>query len=134
MPTARRRILCVEDHDDTRSMLTLLLEREGYYVIAVENAAPGLALAQTQTFDRLILDVWLPDDDGLKLCRRVREFDHYTPGHADRHLHGRSARVGQDGRDGCRGRRLRRQACRRQADRDGQVRARVSLLQAMTFG
>ena len=79
MPEARRRILCVEDHDDTRSMLTLLLEREGYYVIAVESATMGLALAQTQTFDLLILDVWLPDDDGLKLCLRVREFDHYTP-------------------------------------------------------
>ena len=79
MPTPRRRILCVEDHEDTRSMLALLLEREGYYVIAVENATMGLLLAQTQTFDLLILDIWLPDGDGHKLCLRVREFDEYTP-------------------------------------------------------
>ena len=79
MPKARRRILCVEDHEDTRSMLTLLLEREGYYVIAVENATTGLLLAQTQTFDLLVLDIWLPDGDGHKLCLKVREFDEYTP-------------------------------------------------------
>lgn len=79
MLTTRRRILCVEDHEDTRFMLTQLLEREGYYVIAAEDAALGLALTQTQDFDLLILDVWLPDEDGTKLCRKVREFDHYTP-------------------------------------------------------
>lgn len=78
MPTARR-ILCVEDHEDTRLMLTYLLEREGYYVIAAENAAVGLALTQTQPFDLLILDVWLPDESGNKLCRKVRAFDNYTP-------------------------------------------------------
>ena len=79
MPEARRRILCVEDHDDTRSMLTLLLEREGYYVIGAQDATLGLALAQTQPFDLLIIDIWLPDEDGHKLCKRVREFDQYTP-------------------------------------------------------
>ena len=71
MPTARRRILCVEDHADTRSMLTLLLELAGYYVTAAENATVGLALAQTQTFDLLILDIWLPDGDGNNLCLKV---------------------------------------------------------------
>jgi DNA-binding response OmpR family regulator len=79
MPTTKRRILCVEDHEDTRLMLTQLLEREGYYVIAAEGATQGLALAQTWPFDLLILDIWLPDGDGNKLCRMVREFDHYTP-------------------------------------------------------
>ena len=79
MPTARRRILCVEDHADTRSMLTLLLEQAGYYVTAAENATVGLALAQTQTFDLLILDIWLPDGDGNNLCLKFREFDRRTP-------------------------------------------------------
>lgn len=79
MSLSKRRILCVEDHGDTRSMLTHLLEREGYYVIAAEDATLGLALAQMQTFDLLILDVWLPDENGDKLCRKVRQFDHYTP-------------------------------------------------------
>lgn len=79
MTTNKRRILCVEDHEDTRLLLTHLLESEGRYVIAAENATVGLALAQTQPFDLLILDVWLPDGDGNKLCQMVRAFDHYTP-------------------------------------------------------
>lgn len=60
-------------------MLTNLLEREGYFVIAAEDAAQGLAVAQTWPFDLLILDIWLPDESGDKLCRKVREFDQYTP-------------------------------------------------------
>jgi DNA-binding response OmpR family regulator len=79
MPTPRRRILCVEDHDDTRSMLTLMLEGEGYYVIGAQDATVGLALAQMQPFDLLIIDIWLPEEDGHKLCLKVREFDEYTP-------------------------------------------------------
>ena len=79
MPTTIQRILCVEDHEDTRLMLTRLLEQEGYYVITAEDATQGLALTQTWPFDLLILDIWLPDGDGLKLCRRVREFDPHTP-------------------------------------------------------
>jgi CheY-like chemotaxis protein len=79
MPTPRRRVLCVEDHEDTRNMLTLMLEREGYFVLTAENATLGLALAQTQPFDLLIIDIWLPDEDGHRLCRKVRQFDEYTP-------------------------------------------------------
>jgi len=79
MPKAQRRILCVEDHEDTRNMLTRLLEREGYYVIGAQDATLGLALAQMQPFDLLIIDIWLPDEDGHKLCLKVREFDQYTP-------------------------------------------------------
>jgi DNA-binding response OmpR family regulator len=79
MLPAVRRILCVEDHEDTRFMLTHLLEQQGYYVIMAEDATQGLALTQTWPFDLLILDIWLPDGDGLKLCRKVREFDPNTP-------------------------------------------------------
>lgn len=79
MSIARRRILCVEDHEDTRSMLTNLLESEGYFVLVAGDATQGLALTQTWPFDLLILDIWLPDEDGHKLCRKVREFDQYTP-------------------------------------------------------
>jgi DNA-binding response OmpR family regulator len=79
MPEARRRILCVEDHEDTRHMLTLMLEREGYFVLGAQDATLGLALAQMHPFDLLIIDIWLPDEDGHRLCLKVREFDEYTP-------------------------------------------------------
>lgn len=79
MPLRRRRILCVEDHEDTRLMLANLLEREGCEVMTAENAAKGLSLAKEDAFDLLIIDIWLPDESGNKLCRRVREFEPYTP-------------------------------------------------------
>ena len=74
MLTTKQRILCVEDHEDTRFMLTHLLEFQGYFVITAEDATMGLALWDTQPFDLLILDIWLPDGDGNKLCMKVREF------------------------------------------------------------
>ena len=79
MPLRRRRILCVEDHEDTRLMLYNLLEREGHEIATAENAAEGLSLAKEDAFDLLIIDIWLPDESGNKLCRRVREFEPYTP-------------------------------------------------------
>ena len=79
MPLAKRRILCVEDHEDTRFMLTHLLESQGYFVITAEDATMGLALWDTQPFDLLILDIWLPDGDGNTLCSKVREFAAETP-------------------------------------------------------
>lgn len=79
MPLRRRRILCVEDHEDTRLMLFNLLERTGYDVITAANAAEGLSLAKEDAYDLLIIDIWLPDENGDRLCRRVREFEPYTP-------------------------------------------------------
>ena len=79
MPTTIRRILCVEDHEDTRVTLTKLLESQGYYVIPAEDATMGLALWETQFFDLLILDILLPDGDGNALCMKVREFAPETP-------------------------------------------------------
>jgi len=60
-------------------MLYNLLKRESYDVITAANAAEGLSLAKEDAFDLLIIDIWLPDESGNKLCRRVREFEPYTP-------------------------------------------------------
>ena len=79
MPLRRRRILCVEDHEDTRLMLANLLESQGYEAMTAEDATEGLKLAREGAFDLLIIDIWLPDENGNKLCRRVREFEPYTP-------------------------------------------------------
>lgn len=74
-----RRILYIEDHEDTRELVTLLLAQKSYEVITGSTIASGVALAGTENFDLYLLDSWLPDGSGLDLCQRIRQFDQTTP-------------------------------------------------------
>jgi DNA-binding response OmpR family regulator len=74
-----RRILYIEDHDDTRELVTLLLAQKSYEVITGSTIKSGVELAGTEKFDLYLLDSWLPDGSGLELCTRIRQFDKTTP-------------------------------------------------------
>lgn len=73
------RVLYIEDHDDTRELVTLVLEQRSYEVVTGSTIESGVALAASQQFDLYLLDSWLPDGSGLDLCRQIREFDKATP-------------------------------------------------------
>ena len=73
------RVLYIEDHEDTRELVTLVLEQRNYEVVTGSTIETGVALAGSQQFDLYLLDSWLPDGSGLDLCRRIREFDKVTP-------------------------------------------------------
>ena len=70
--SAPRCVLVVEDHDDTRRSMELLLHRLGYKVIAAETMAEALEITEQQHFDILLSDIGLPDGSGLELLRRIR--------------------------------------------------------------
>lgn len=74
-----RRILYIEDHDDTRELVTLLLAQKSYEVVTGSTIANGVALAGAEEFDLYLLDSWLPDGSGLDLCQQIRKFDQTTP-------------------------------------------------------
>ena len=78
-PEKTRRILYIEDHADTRELVTLLLAQKSYEVITGATIETGVALAGTGRFDLYLLDSWLPDGSGLDLCKRIRQFDKTTP-------------------------------------------------------
>lgn len=73
------RVLYIEDHDDTRELVQLVLEQRSYEVVTGSTIESGIALAGSQDFDLYLLDSWLPDGSGLDLCRQIREFDKATP-------------------------------------------------------
>src|ERR1044072_4028082 len=73
------RVLYIEDHEDTRELVTLVLEQKSVEVVTGSTIKSGVALAYSQKFDLYLLDSWLPDGSGLELCRRIREFDKETP-------------------------------------------------------
>jgi CheY-like chemotaxis protein len=68
----KRRILVVDDHDDTLRSMTLLLTRLGYDVLAAENMTDALRIAEEEQFDILLSDIGLPDGSGLELLKRIR--------------------------------------------------------------
>src|ERR1700738_5121586 len=70
---AKRRILVVDDHGDTLRSMQLLLRRLGYEVLAAENMADALQIAEEQPFDILLSDIGLPDGSGLELLKRIRQ-------------------------------------------------------------
>jgi DNA-binding response OmpR family regulator len=73
----RKRILLVEDYEDSRDLATHTLT--GYTLTCARNFNEGLRLARQGGFDLYILDNWLPDKSGVELCRAIREFDPQTP-------------------------------------------------------
>ena len=80
MPTRKpRRVLVVEDDRDIAALVRLHLLYLGCEVQLADDGAAGLALAQAQAFDLVILDVMLPGLDGLEICKRLRAGAHYLP-------------------------------------------------------
>src|SRR5688500_15090942 len=76
---ARLRVLCVDDDEDSRVMLTTLLKLALIDAKAVGTGAQALSSIRTERFDLYLLDSRLPDVDGFELCRRMRDFDPDTP-------------------------------------------------------
>jgi len=66
------RVLVVEDEPNIRELVCLHLRHEGYACEGVGDGRAGLARAQEDTWDLLVLDLMLPGLDGLSLCRAVR--------------------------------------------------------------
>ena len=71
-PRQSRRILLVEDHEDTNRSLTKLLRLRGYEVESAKNIESALYLSTTAQFDVLVSDIGLPDGTGIDLIRRLR--------------------------------------------------------------
>ena len=70
-PKARLRVLCVDDDEDSRVMLTTLLKLALIEAKAVGTGAEALSSIQAEPFDLYMLDSRLPDVDGFELCRRL---------------------------------------------------------------
>jgi two-component system KDP operon response regulator KdpE len=69
-----RRILAVDDELQILRALKATLRAQGYEVITAATMEEGLDAAATNTLDAAIVDLLLPDGDGIELCRRLREW------------------------------------------------------------
>jgi two-component system, cell cycle response regulator DivK len=67
-----KRILVVEDQEDNRRILRDLLASVGYQVIEAEDGARGVAAAEAQRPDLILMDIQLPLVDGYEAARRIK--------------------------------------------------------------
>lgn len=67
-------ILLIEDELQMRRFLRVTLQSEDYHVLEAENAKDGLAQAATRSPDVILLDLGLPDLDGLEVINALREW------------------------------------------------------------
>ena len=67
-----KKILIIEDEKDIRDLLQHYLKREGYEVKSAQDGESGLQKIRKERFDLLLLDLMLPQVDGLEICRNLR--------------------------------------------------------------
>lgn len=72
-PRAKHRILIVEDDATLADVLALRLERVGYQPLLANSGNQGLELARTQRPHLVLLDLNLPDVDGLRICESLAD-------------------------------------------------------------
>ena len=72
-------ILIIEDDEDTRFVYSVLLQMEGYLVTPVGTMAEAISRILSTNYDLIIMDVRLPDGDGVELCFQIRAFNKITP-------------------------------------------------------
>ncbi len=73
------RICLIEDEQKVAAFICKGLQEHGYVVQTAPDGAGAEKLLQNQQFDLLIMDVMLPDTNGIELCRRIRQTDTQTP-------------------------------------------------------
>lgn len=79
MKVAGEKILIIEDDDNQRLLYREELEELGYRVIEAANAEEGLRLVEEEKPDLVILDIWMPDMNGLETLTRIYDMNPNLP-------------------------------------------------------
>jgi len=74
-----KRILVVEDDQDINNLITMNLQDPYHSVDHCDHGAIGMAMALKGGYDAIVLDIMLPEVDGLEICRTLRANQIHTP-------------------------------------------------------
>jgi CheY-like chemotaxis protein len=68
-----KKVLIVDDSLTTRILNRVLVTNQGYQVVSAQNGREALNLAASENPDLILMDVMMPDIDGVEVCRRLRK-------------------------------------------------------------
>lgn len=74
-----KKILLVEDDSDLFALLKYNLEKEGYTFVGSQTGKGAIELCRRERPDLIILDIMLPDSDGLEICKGIRSHPELAP-------------------------------------------------------
>lgn len=74
-----QRILVVDDEESIVTLLQFNLEKAGYIVETAADGKTAFGVANNQKFDLIILDLMIPELDGLEVCKKLRQQKNSTP-------------------------------------------------------
>jgi CheY-like chemotaxis protein len=70
--TSARLVLVADDEEDILTLVSMIVERAGHEVVSVRDGAQALAAIRERRPDLVVLDISMPEVDGLEVLRRVR--------------------------------------------------------------
>ena len=79
MSAGRAKVLIIDDEEDVRSTLKMVLEREGYDIVLAANGEAGLKIAERENPDLIFLDIKMAQMDGMEVLRRLKPVDGNPP-------------------------------------------------------
>src|SRR5690625_2213780 len=74
-----KKVLIIEDEQSILKLLTYNLEQEGYAVESSMDGQEGLEMALKNTYDMILLDLMLPNKNGMDICREIRQEKNEVP-------------------------------------------------------
>lgn len=73
----QKKIIIIDDEPSVGTLLKINLKQKGYSVATAESGVEGIAKAEAEQFDLIILDVALPGMNGIEICQTFREIKNY---------------------------------------------------------
>jgi CheY-like chemotaxis protein len=77
--STQRRVLVVDDDNDSSKLITLFLEKEGLEATSIDNGREALDKVLSESFDLILMDIQIPEMDGFQITRFLRESGVETP-------------------------------------------------------
>ncbi len=74
-----KKVLVVEDDPNINELIQIHLKDLNYDIHVCNHGKRGFEEAKNNTYDLIILDIMLPEMDGIAICQRLRALDNYTP-------------------------------------------------------